>query len=167
MLSRILMSALCMALPLGAQQKTKESKAESPVVHFVNPPGLEQTPRYTQVVEIPISGGRMLLISGQAALDKEGNVVGKGDMRAQTRQVFENLKAALAGLGATFDDVVKLNSFLVDMPANLPAYREVRTEYLAKNAHPPASTTVGVSSLVRPELLLEVEAVAVVQSKNK
>ncbi len=163
MTQRILLFALCMALPICAQNKPASQKVRSPAVRFINPPGMEQTTRYTQLVEI--SGGRMVLISGQVATDKDGNLVGKGDMRAQTKQVFENLKTTLESVGATFDDVVKLNSFIVDMPANLAAYREVRTDYLAKNAHPPASTTVGVSALVRPELLLEVEAMAVVQKK--
>jgi enamine deaminase RidA (YjgF/YER057c/UK114 family) len=165
MVRRILFIVLCMALPLAAQSKAKQQASPTSGVRFVNPPDLEQTnPRYTQVVEI--SGGRLVLISGQAALDKDGKLVGTGDFRAQTRQVFENLKAALAGVGASFDDVVKLDSFIVDMPQNLAAYREVRREYLAKNAHPPASTTVGVSALVRPELLLEVDAVAVVQERK-
>jgi enamine deaminase RidA (YjgF/YER057c/UK114 family) len=161
MTPRILLFAL--ALPLCAQNKPAPQKTQPPAVRFINPPGMEQTTRYTQLVEI--NGGRIVLISGQVAVDKDGSVVGKGDMRAQTKQVFENLKTALESVGATFDDVVKLNSFIVDMPGNLAAYREVRTEYLAKNAQPPTSTTVGVSALVRPELLLEVEAVAVVQKK--
>src|SRR2546423_4523416 len=147
MVLRTLFIVLCMALPLAAQSKAKQQTNQSSGVRFVNPPDMEQTnPRYTQVVEI--SGGHMILISGQAALDKDGKVVGAGDFRAQTRQVFENLKAALAGVGATFDDVVKLDSFIVDMPANLPAYLEVRREYLAKKAHPPTRTNLGGSAVV-------------------
>lgn len=158
-----LLLLVSVALQLSAQNKPADHKSQPPAVRFINPPGMEQTTRYTQLVEI--NSGRMVLVSGQVAVDKDGNIVGKGDMRAQTKQVFENLKTALQSVGATFDDVVKLNSFIVDMPANLPAYRDVRTEYLAKNAHPPASTTVGVSALVRPELLLEMEAVVVVTKK--
>ena len=93
--------------------------------------------------------------------------MGKGDIRAQSKQVFENLKAALDSVGATFNDVVKLNTFMVNMPENLEGHREVRGQYLAKNEHQPASTTVGVAALVNPDLLLEVEAVVVLPSQRK
>jgi enamine deaminase RidA (YjgF/YER057c/UK114 family) len=73
-------------------------------------------------------------------------------------QAFENLKAALAAVGAGFDDVVKLNNYLVDIPTNLPIYREVRDRYV-NTAQPPASTTVGVPALARNDALYEVEAV--------
>ena len=118
-----------------------------------------------EVVEI--NGGRTILVSGQVAYDKDGKVVGKGDIRAQSKQVFENLKAALDSVGATFNDVVKLNTFMVNMPENLEGHREVRGQYLAKNEHQPASTTVGVAALVNPDLLLEVEAVVVLPSQRK
>jgi 2-iminobutanoate/2-iminopropanoate deaminase len=156
--------AFTMALSAETKQKKPSGPASGPV-RFINPAGLVQNPRFTQVVEI--TRGRMILISGQVAFDKDGNVVGKADMRAQSAQVFENLKLALDGVGATFNDVVKLDSYLVDMPANLPAYREVRAQYLAKNEYQPASTTIGVSALVHPDLLLEVEAVVVLPRKKR
>jgi enamine deaminase RidA (YjgF/YER057c/UK114 family) len=150
---------------LAAQTKDQKSAPESSPVRFINPPGLAQNPRYTHVVEI--SKGHLVLISGQVAFDKDGNLVGKGDMRAQTTQVFENLKSALDSVGATFNDVVKLNSFLVNMSDNLAAYRDVRAKYLAANRHQPASTTVGVASLVHPDLLLEIEAHVVLPDRKK
>ena len=70
-------------------------------------------------------------------------------------------------MDATFNNVVKLNSFMVDLPAHLDVYRDIRGQYLAKNEHPPASTTVGVASLVNPALLLEVEAVVVLPDRKK
>jgi 2-iminobutanoate/2-iminopropanoate deaminase len=73
-------------------------------------------------------------------------------------QAFENLKAALAAVGATFDDVVKLNNYLIDIPKNLGAYREVRDKYV-NTSQPPASTTIGIPALARPDALYEVEAV--------
>jgi enamine deaminase RidA (YjgF/YER057c/UK114 family) len=150
---------------LAAQTKDqKSSAADSGRVRFINPPGLAENPRYSHVVEI--TKGRLVLISGQVAFDKSGSLVGKGDMRAQTTQVFENLKAALDSVGATFNDVVKLNSFLVNMPENLPAYREVRAKYLADNKHQPTSTTVGVAALVTPDLLLEMEAEVVLPERK-
>ena len=108
-----------------------------------------------------VTGGTIVFISGQVALDRSGNVVGKDDFRAQLQQVFENLKAAVEAAGGTFDDVIKLNSYVVDM-SHLADFREVRDKYVnVKN--PPASTAVQVSRLFRPEFLVEVEAVAVVK----
>lgn len=125
-------------------------------VQFVNPPTLPPAPGYTQVVISP--AGRAVYISGQVALDASGAIVGTGDFQAQARQVFENLKAALAAGGASFADVVKITIFVLDM-ANLPALREIRDEYV-NTERPPASTAVQVSRLAREEFLLEIEAVA-------
>jgi reactive intermediate/imine deaminase len=131
--------------------------ASDETVQFVNPPTLPPAPGYTQVVIA--QAGRMVHISGQVALDTSGAIVGPGDFRAQARQVFENLKAALAAASATFADVVKITIFILDM-ANLPALREIRDEYV-NTERPPASTAVQVSRLAREEFLLEIEAVAV------
>jgi 2-iminobutanoate/2-iminopropanoate deaminase len=150
---------------LRPDRREKASRPASGPVRFINPPGWVQNPRFTQVVEI--TKGRTILISGQIAFDKDGNVVGKGYVRAQSARAIENLKLALDGVGATFNDVVKLDSYLVEMPSNLPAYREVRAQYLAKNEYQPASTTIGVSALVHPDLLLEVEAVVVLPRKKR
>jgi enamine deaminase RidA (YjgF/YER057c/UK114 family) len=130
-----------------------------PAVRFVNPTGLAKSPRYSHVAQL--TRGRLIFISGQVAQDANGNLVGAGDMAAQTRQVFENLKVALAAAGATYKDVVKLTSFIVDISKNIDAYREVRQEYLRGIAEPPTSTTVGVPALVRGDYMLEVEAIAV------
>jgi enamine deaminase RidA (YjgF/YER057c/UK114 family) len=131
---------------------------KGPAVRYVNPAGLAKSPRYSHVVEV--SRGRLVFISGQVAQDAAGNLVGAGDFSAQTRQVFENLKTALAASGATFKDVVKLTSYIVDM-SQIEKYREIRTEYLKGNREPPTSTTVAVPRLVREDYLLEVEAIAV------
>jgi len=128
-------------------------------IRFINPEALTKPPSYTQVVEV--SGpGRTVYIAGQLGTDRDGNVVGApGDFRAQAVQVFDNLKTALATVGAGFADVVKLNSYLADI-AHLPILREVRSRYLNAAALP-ASTTLAVSKFARPAALLEVEAVAV------
>jgi enamine deaminase RidA (YjgF/YER057c/UK114 family) len=122
-----------------------------------NPDTLAKPVGYTHVT-VPALGP-LAFISGQIALDRQGNVVGAGDLRAQTIQVFENLRHALAAVGATFADVVKLTYFLTDM-TQMPIVREVRGEYLDL-AKPPASTAVGVTGLARPELMIEIEAIAV------
>ncbi|HEX4439564.1 MAG TPA: RidA family protein [Thermoanaerobaculia bacterium] len=127
-------------------------------IRHIRPPASPDAPRYTQAVVV--EGGAMVFVSGQVAYDAQRRVVGKGDMRAQTRQVFENLKSVLAEAGTDLAHVVRLNAYLTDLN-QLPAHREARNEYLDA-ANPPASTLVGVTRLVDPDLLLEIEAVAVV-----
>jgi enamine deaminase RidA (YjgF/YER057c/UK114 family) len=103
-------------------------------------------------------------IAGQVALDKSGDLVGKDDFRAQLQQVFEKLKAAVEASGGDFHSVITLNYYCaasVD-PSQLPVVREVRDKYV-NTANPPTSTFVFVQRLVRPEWLIEVDAVAVVK----
>lgn len=108
-----------------------------------------------------VSGGRIVFVAGQVALDKSGNVVGRDNFKAQVQQVFENLKSAVEMAGGTFNDVIKLNSYLLDL-SHVAEFREVRDSYVnVKN--PPASTAIQVSGLFRPEFLVEIEAVAVIQ----
>jgi 2-iminobutanoate/2-iminopropanoate deaminase len=104
---------------------------------------------------------RMIFIAGQLAIDAEGNTVGKGDMRAQLRQVGENLKAALAGAGATLDDLVQTSTFVTDWGAFREAL-DVRHEYLGKSL--PTSTTVQVSGLANADLMIEISAIAMVDA---
>ncbi|GHO48374.1 RidA family protein [Ktedonospora formicarum] len=125
-------------------------------LQFLIPDTLAPTPGYAQVVKV--TGGQMIYTAGQVALDASRNLVGRGDFRAQAQQVFENLKAALAAVGADFRHVVKLNMYVVDR-THLPLLREVRDLYVNTQA-PPASTTVEVRSLFREEFLLEIEAIA-------
>jgi enamine deaminase RidA (YjgF/YER057c/UK114 family) len=125
---------------------------------FLNPETIHRPTGYTHVVEV--TAGRPVYIAGQVALDPAGALVGPGDIRAQARQVFDNLQAALRAVGAGFEQVVKLNFYLVDA-TQLPAVREVRDQYV-NTARPPASTAVEVRRLVREDLLIEVEAVAVI-----
>jgi enamine deaminase RidA (YjgF/YER057c/UK114 family) len=93
------------------------------------------------------------------ALAADGSIVGKGDIVAQTRQTLENLKLSLDAAGTTFDDVVKINSYVTDFSL-FPQIAPVRAEYLKEPF--PASTTVEVSALIFPELMIEIEAIAIV-----
>ena len=123
----------------------------------INPSGLSTPTGYTHVVDT--SGAvRTIYVAGQVALDATGALVGAGDMRTQAEQVFRNLEAALVAVGATFANVVKMNTYVTDI-SGTPAIREVRSRYLA--SHLPASTLVQVAALARPDLLVEIEAVAV------
>jgi reactive intermediate/imine deaminase len=128
-------------------------------VRFIKSDTLPPSPGYSQAVEIR-PGARILYIAGQVAMDHSGKLVGEGDPRAQAMQTFENLKAALQAGGASFDNVVKLNSYFVDI-TQLPAFRDVRDKYI-NLANPPASTAVEVKRLFREGFLIEIEAVAVV-----
>jgi enamine deaminase RidA (YjgF/YER057c/UK114 family) len=123
---------------------------------FINPQALSRPPGYTHVVEVT-APGRIVYIAGQLGVDRDGKVV--GDFRRQAVQTFENLKTALAAVGAQFRHVVKLNNYLVDR-AHLPTFREVRDGYLAESDRP-ASTTIAISGLAREGALIEIEAVAV------
>lgn len=124
---------------------------------FIDPEALSPPAGYSHVVEAP--PGRLVYISGQVPIDRNGALVGAGDIEAQTRQVFENLSAALVAAGASWSDVVKLGYFLVDV-GDLATVRAIRDEYVDTEL-PPASTLVEVSRLFREDVLIEVEAIAV------
>ena len=143
------------AVALGVAGTAEAADAQTPQnPRFQNPSGLSAPRGYSHVVEV-IAPGRMVYIAGQTGVDAGGRV--PEGFRAQATQVFENLKIALASAGAGFEHVVKLNSYLTDIPAHLPILREVRDNYLNRAA-PPASTTVQVSALADPRYLIEVEA---------
>jgi 2-iminobutanoate/2-iminopropanoate deaminase len=130
-------------------------------IRFINPEGLSRPPTYTQLVEV-VAPGRTVYISGQLATGPDGKLVG-GDFAAQAEQVFKNLQIALASVGASFADIVKLNSYLSDI-SHLPILREVRARHLDPAALP-ASTTLAVSGFARDGALLEIEAVAVLPAQ--
>jgi enamine deaminase RidA (YjgF/YER057c/UK114 family) len=140
-------------------QKTQEAQP----FHIFNPDTMAKpTAGYSQVAEV--NGGKIVYIAGQVALDRSGNLVGKDDFRAQVQQVFENLKAAVEAAGGDFNSVIKLNYYCAESvdPSQVPVVREIRDKYV-NTANPPASTFAVVKRLVRPEWLIEVEAVAVVK----
>jgi enamine deaminase RidA (YjgF/YER057c/UK114 family) len=134
--------------------------SEAAIAKLHNPREIHKPFGYSHVAEV--TGGKLVYIAGQVALDVAGNLVGKDDFAAQTRQVFANLKAALEAAGTSFYNVIKLNYYCadtVDPTVQLPAVREIRDGYI-NTAAPPVSTFVVVRRLVRPEWLIEVEAVA-------
>jgi 2-iminobutanoate/2-iminopropanoate deaminase len=134
--------------------------AQGTGTRYINPKGLVKPTGYTHLVIAP--DGRTVYIAGQVAFDSAGKVVGEGDFAAQAEQVFRNLKHALESVGGSMADLVKTTTFITDIK-HVAALRDVRTRYLAK-AQPPANTLVAVSSLARPELLIEIEGVAVLGS---
>jgi len=126
---------------------------------FVNPPGLKPLGMYSNTA---CARGTMVFVAGQVAVDAEGKIVGRGNYEAQAVQVFENLKLALSAAGATFEDVLKLTIFIKDLTQeSRKAVMGVRGRYIS-HTNPPAATMIGIDRLVEDELLVEVEAVAVV-----
>jgi reactive intermediate/imine deaminase len=125
--------------------------------HYVRPDGLPPVNGYSHAVAF---SGRMIAVSGQVPLDGQGRLAGRDDPRAQVRQVFDNLTAALAAAGTSMEHVVKLTVYLTDL-ADLDTFRQVRDEYISL-AQPPASTLVQVSKLVNPAFRIEIDALAAI-----
>ncbi|HEY7659598.1 MAG TPA: RidA family protein [Actinomycetota bacterium] len=114
---------------------------------------------YSHAVRVETGDAAWIHIAGQVAIGTDGDLVGIGDMRAQTEQVFENLRAILEANGASFADVVKITTYVTTLE-DLGGMREVRARYLGDDL--PASTAVQIVALVLPDALIEVDAVAVV-----
>jgi enamine deaminase RidA (YjgF/YER057c/UK114 family) len=132
------------------------------VKKYLNPDTLMKPRGYTHVVTVE-GGAKMIFISGQVAVDKEGKLVGPGDLKTQIRQVVSNLKAALAAAGASASDIVKTNTYIVNYKqSDYGAMRDARSE-LFPDGEPPASTLVGVSALAADGLMIEMEAIAAVK----
>lgn len=132
-------------------------------VEFVNPSGLFAPETYAQVAIG--TGSKLIFISGQIALDAQGQLVGIGDLAAQAEQVYRNLAAALQGVGASFDDLAKLTVYVVDWtPDKMEQLVAGAMRAAGELGFDPrrAVTLIGVAALTTPEFLLEVEAVAVV-----
>jgi enamine deaminase RidA (YjgF/YER057c/UK114 family) len=124
-------------------------------IERIQPQGLASSPRFKQVVK----AGKIVFVAGQTALNAEGTLVGLGDISAQTAQVFENLKTALAAAGADFTHLTKLTVYATDA-GSLPAIAAVRAQYLG-TPDPVASTFVAIAGLAQPGFLVEIEAIAV------
>jgi reactive intermediate/imine deaminase len=166
LLFALLISCLVGGVNVPAQTKQIDKGAAKKMssdnnFQLLMPETMPKSVGYSQVAAV--TGGKIVFISGQVALDKSGTVVGDNDFRAQVQQVFENLKAAVEASGGDFSDVIKLNTYLVDF-SHLQEFREVRDKYINVK-DPPASTAVQVSRLFRLEFLVEIEAVAIVPKK--
>ena len=106
-----------------------------------------------------MEGGRLLCVSGQVAWDASGAIVGKGDVRAQARQTFENLRQVLRAAGGDLKDLMKITTYITKIE-DVPAVAEARAEVFQGEL--PASTLIVVKSLFHPDFLIEVEGVAAV-----
>jgi enamine deaminase RidA (YjgF/YER057c/UK114 family) len=130
-------------------------------IQHINPPGLSKSPAYTHAVAA--KPGTVVWISGQVAQNSKGEVVGKGDLKTQLNQAWENVRLALAGSGATFQDVVKVTTYVVNYkPSMRDDLRAARLRFMGAG-EPPAATLVGVQSLASEEWLVEIEVTAVIR----
>lgn len=133
-------------------------------VEYINPPGAGPAQGlYSHVGKV--TGGSLLFIAGQLSVDAKGDVVGKHDFQAQTRQVLENLGTVLKGMGARFDDIIKFTTYLTHSQ-DIELFMKVRAELFPKlfsGPQYPPNTLLIVDRLVKEDFLVEIEAVARVE----
>lgn len=133
-------------------------------VELFNPDGLPKPEVYRQVSVA--TGSRLVFLAGQVARDADGNHVGEGDFAAQVEQAYLNVGTALAGIGGSFDDVAKLTLYVVDWsPEKMSLLGEGVSRAAAKLGIDPVKpiTLIGVAALGEPDLLVEVDATAVIE----
>lgn len=127
-------------------------------VRHSNPAGMSQPTAYSQVVEVN-GPHRLVFVAGQTGVDASGKPA--QGFRAQAEQAFTNIKTALASVGGSMDNVVRLTTYLTDIQQDADAYREVRASFLPNKSGLPASTLVQVTRLADPSYLIEVDAIAI------
>lgn len=156
----IFFAAGALLTPAQRAGKSQRESMKPGETQYINPAGMMKPTSYTHVVVA--QPGRIVHIAGQVAFNEKGEIVGAGDLRAQTEQVLLNLTTALKAAGATWNDVVKINTYIVNYkPEMLPALREARGKFIT-GPNLPASTLLGVQALASPDFLIEIEAVAVI-----
>src|ERR1700761_8237307 len=148
---------------LGFSSLTVSAQQTPDNVQFFNPSGLSTPHGYSHTAIVDLGTCKMVIISGQVPLDKSGNLVGKDDIAIQAGQVFLNIKTILDELRGSMDDIVKLGFYVTDV-SQLQAIRSARDKYINVNT-PPASTLVQVSRLFRPDVMIEVEATAIIPKR--
>lgn len=136
------------------------SNPQSGRIEHLNPEGLPRNPAFSQAVVVT-GAVRTVYVGGQTAVDASGAVVGRGDIPAQTEQIFKNLRTALAAAGAGLEHVVRWNVYLVQGQPIQPAF-EVFQRQWGNRPSPPAISVAYVAGLARPDFLAEIDAIAVV-----
>jgi enamine deaminase RidA (YjgF/YER057c/UK114 family) len=133
-------------------------------VSYLNPEGLSKNPAFSQVVTVQ-GNGKTIYIGGQDALNAKGEIVGKGDIGAQTEQVMKNLETALSACDATFENVIKLSIYIVQGQDIRKGF-QASQKFLGELKHPPVITGFFVSALANPDYLVEIDAIAFVSEKS-
>lgn len=139
------------------------SQTDSSIVKFRNATSVSTPKGYSHSVEIDLGNCKMLIISGQVALDHKGSLIGKDDLARQTEQVFLNIRNIVSASGGTMDDLVKIGVYMTDI-TRVQVFRDIRDRFINPQA-PPTSTLVEVSKLFRDDLLIEIEATAIIPKK--
>lgn len=140
------------------------SQTQNATVQLVNPSSVAVPKGYSQAAVIDLGSSTMVIMSGQVPLDKEGKLVGKDDINQQAQQVFRNIKNIVEEMGGTMNDIVKLTYLLTDL-TQIQSIRSIRDQYINMQK-PPASTLAQVSKLFRDDVLIEIEATAVIPKKG-
>ncbi len=154
--------ALLFLLSCGNSEQNQQPMTTNNI-ELLSPDGLHKNPAYSQVAVIE-GNHKTIYIGGQNAVDKDGNVVGKGDIEAQAKQVLQNLETAVKAGGGSFENIIKWNVYLLQ---GQPAEKALKAFQgpMSKMKNPPLITGVFVAGLANPDFLLEMEAVAVVPVK--
>jgi enamine deaminase RidA (YjgF/YER057c/UK114 family) len=143
-------------------KKEKGIKMMTPIsqVQFINPDALNKNPAFSNVIVVTGSV-KTVYVGGQDAVDASGNIIGKGDLKAQTEQVLKNIQAALAAGGAEIEHVIKWNLYVLQGQPLQPGF-EVFQKFWGNRPNPPAITMAFVAGLANPDFLVEMDAIAVV-----
>ena len=140
------------------------SQSDTSVVKFINPSTISPPKGYSHAAVIDLGTCKMLIMSGQVAIDTKGDLIGKGDFSKQAEQVFQNIKNIVEDAGGNMNNIVKLGFYVLDVN-QVPTLRLIRDKFVNIKT-PPASTLVQVSKLFRDDILLEVEATAIIPNKK-
>ncbi|HET6225629.1 MAG TPA: RidA family protein [Bacteroidia bacterium] len=142
---------------------SQNQQAMTSKIELLSPDGLHKNPAYSQIAIIE-GNNRTIYIGGQNAVDKDGKLVGKGDIEAQAKQILQNLQTAVQAGGGAFENIIKWNIYIVQGQSTEKALK-VFQGAMSKMKNPPLITGVFVSSLANPDFLLEMDAIAVVPLK--
>ena len=140
------------------------SQTDTSLTRFLNPASVTKSKGYFHSVEIDLGNCKMLVISGQIALDSNGNLIGKNNLEKQADQVFTNIKNIVTASGGTMDHVIRIGIYMTDI-TQAPAMRKARDQFINLQ-NPPTSILVQVNKLVRDDLLIEIEATAIIPKKT-
>jgi len=139
------------------------AQTNTPTVKLSNPSAVAAPKGYSHLAEIDLGTCKMLILSGQVAFDSEGHLIGPDDYEKQTEQIFLNIKNIVESAGGTMDNLVKIGVYMRDV-GQIQAFRTARDKFI-NTKNPPASTLVEVSKLFRDDVLIEIEATAIVPKK--
>lgn len=139
------------------------TQSKDPLVDFVSPSYVSAPRSYSHSAIVNLGNCKMVIISGQVPIDSQGKLVGIGDFEKQAEQVYQNIKNAVTEAGGTMDNIVKTNIYLTDM-SHYKTFREIRKKYINPET-PPAATLVEVSSLAGKDIMIEIEATAIIPNR--